>query len=310
MNAPIPGVISFLACGSGPATLCRQLFGRTHSVRSMYRSTRAMYSVETHLAEELFGEQLLSVLSDRLRALLDLKNVPLETSAEPGSAGFPAGGRGVTTQGAANTALQRHIPTEVHRIASVSRPGDEDAHGESGEKSTAAHFGQSVSAAKDNLIEFEPHSRATAQTDWPPGSAGSTARTEAAAVPLIVRLIRDYWKNGQHKPNQLDANEILSVNSPPAIDRNLKSDTGPARRLPPDQISDRMRAFVSGPFSGSSLHRNATAAESCPPTSNEPKSKEPVFSAQPRWASSRSALAEKLADILREQAIQHGVDIS
>jgi len=71
-----------------------------------------------------------------------------------------------------------------------------------------------------------------------------------------------------------------------------------------------MRAFVSGPFLRSPRRRTSDALDSIPPSNAAPDRKEPTFADPPRWASSRNDLEEKLVDILREQAIQHGIDIS
>jgi hypothetical protein len=71
-----------------------------------------------------------------------------------------------------------------------------------------------------------------------------------------------------------------------------------------------MRAFISGPFLRSPLPRTSDALVSLSSPNPTPDGKEPSFRVSPRLASNRNDFEEKLVDILREQAMQHGIDIS
>jgi hypothetical protein len=125
-------------------------------------------------------------------------------------------------------------------------------------------------------------------------------------------LIQQYWSQKDRKQNHHASRETPPVHaqSSSTPEPGTKTNSERTRTLRPDQISDRMRAFVSGPFLGSPCPRTSDALDSIPPSNPAPDRKEPTFAAPPRWASSRNDLEEKLVDILREQAIQHGIDIS
>jgi hypothetical protein len=309
------GIHSFLAAMNGPATLCRQLRGHTRPIRSVPRSLRAIRSVESHFADELFGEQLLSVLGDKLRALLDLKDGILAASPEPSPVAFPPVSRESKSSEVLSDASAKSRAAESQSNAAVLHPTEKYVYGQAANKQSLTSWEQAVSSTKDNLTELDAPSRILAETRVSLDAPGIPARIKSAAVPLIVKMLQQYWNQELRKQNHsgsmdTPANQVQTASLNYTHAPTTNTDSEHARMLAPDQISDRMRAFVSGPFLRRPHSRSAAAFESDLPSNTDAKSREPVFAVQPRWASSRSDLEEKLVDILREQAIQHGIDIS
>jgi hypothetical protein len=306
-----PGIQCFLATASGPATLYRQLHGRTLAIRSLPRSLRAIHFVESRFADELFGEQLLSILSDKLRALLQSKDAIL-AAPQPSPALSPHLSREEKTSHPQTDASSRNTSAESPFVTGAPHPSGKHIPGQAAALQSLPSWEPAVSNTKDNLIAFAASSRGSGEADASFDVYGIPPRAKNTAAPLIVKLIRQYWSQEVQKQNHHASLETppVHVQSSSTPEPGTKTNAERTRTLPADQIVDRMRAFVSGPFLRSPRPRSSDALDSIPPSNPATDRKEPAFATPPRWASSRNDLEEKLVDILREQAMQHGIDIS
>jgi hypothetical protein len=273
---------------------------------------RAIHLVESRFADEFFGEQLLSILSNKLRVLLQAKDAILVASPPPSPASSTDLSREKKLSYPQTDSSSKNTSAETPFKAGTPHPSNKPIPGQAAAQQSLASWEPATSSTKDNLISFDASSRVSGQSAAALDAPGIPARAKNAAIPLIVKLIRQYWSQEALKENYPACAETppAHVQSSSTLEPGNQTDAERIRRLPPDQISDRMRAFVSGPFLRSPLAQTSDALVSVSPPNPVPDRKEPSFAASPRWASNRNDLEEKLVDILREQAIQHGIDIS
>jgi len=271
-NATNP-LAAFHSVGSGPAHFRRDMHAQARRVWRVLRAPAALSGVESRFPGALFGDALTAFLSDRLRRLLEQ-----DRTADAIVAGS-------------------------HRAPSEA----EHAHGRNGPV-------------------VWPHATVAprahdASPNWPPGappgsSAAAVTNTptspsrlgDPAVETLLARALREYWTLSAPETarrERLDAAPDRSHAAPAA--EPAPPSAGPAGELSPDLIAGRMHAFVVGaPFAGASPPSAPGGALDA--ARSAAGSARPAFSA--RHTSFNSDLAESLADVLREQAILHGVDIT
>lgn len=141
------------------------------------------------------------------------------------------------------------------------------------------------------------------------------ARTAPTTTALVTSLNR-YWQQSREMNNTARAKEQLAASERPNVSRNpTTQEVEPPnasvwpRSLAPDAFTSR--TFVSerrAPFNETTSSAPGRPLSSAPPSSfAEPEFK---FHPAPNGASHYDDLGDRLAQILHEQALQHGIDVT
>jgi hypothetical protein len=290
----------------------------TRPLRALPRVGAPLGGVATVLPPALFGGELLDVLSERLRALL----VPPGGAVAIDSLGplRPSGG-----------------PAEVPAEARPATPGAAEDAGPATSRAGVAPPTAAAARPEPAPGAAEPASNRRAPIDA--GTAAGHARGVTGDGALAER-IRRYWRAVDVERARARETTVppLSMRHGGAaqVDRD---DDGPGRRaasLPDPEVASALGAFVAGDHVAPALARPALPGEAMfaeraldaaqpAPLPGANGRRPPARSAQPdggpAWprpgaaggAPSRAAalrgLADDVGEILREQALRHGIDV-
>ena len=295
-----------LAAGTGPGVLRGELRARTAGVRRLTEAARGVAGVGAALPPELFGTHLTELLSERLQGLLEERG----QAAAP-----PVARRSAQAPGAVARAAHRGDFGALSRRAAIAPRFDPlRSDGRPAEGTDAV----SPAARADPIWDLPQSGGETA--GWATASPQEIARDPFAvppvkparparvdSEPLLSRKLREYWELRQAKATA----GPLPAAAAPAGETRPAGDVAAGPRstrsaMPPDEIARQMQAFVSGPLIERSPARPARSFAAPLPAPGA------GYRVPERGAAHQadSDLAEKLADILREQAILHGIDVT
>jgi hypothetical protein len=126
---------------------------------------------------------------------------------------------------------------------------------------------------------------------------------------IFARKLAEYWRvlAAPARHEQSATAEFPALRAAPTLpDKNSVADPSPPiptwRELAGEALAERMQAFVSG--------SPRTSSQFAPPVAEQTILPHAFAGSAASHISSTSELSEILADLLREQAIQHGIDIT
>jgi hypothetical protein len=305
----------WLLRASGPARLRADLRGMTRPVRRYRERFGMLAAVHTQIPRAVMGDDLLDLLSKELRSAIEqepqqraavvderrTRSALLPPLANGQAHGFPAL--------PATSPATRFAPT-TDAASAPSNPAWLDATPPNAARDP---FGPVPGAGQGARMEDIAHTRATGGT--PPGAMHQgdvPARRAAAPDTALARSVRAYWRSEGATPPAANRAE----NGVPERDRQRQpvpspdDPAAPAARAWPEQtantLMERMASFVAG---------RAPSTASGTPTNGAGRTPEPAAPPpsvrRATWDTTASLddLGEHMADILREQATQHGIDL-
>jgi len=305
-------IAAFAAAASGPSTARAQLRARTRAIPTMLETARRAAALGTRWPDDLIGERLLDLLSDRLRALLD--RAPARDVA------IRAGGRPLDHQPTTTSTTQAPDATSADRPRSSTWPTGASprvtppqlgsiAGPETGRRPLLNEAAATPGPGVEWETALEPSRNALVEQAAPPAARGTAAPPNA---PLL-RALRDYWtmsRDARTRRAEIGvAQPAPDVMAPPPTDDVRDA---AARGLPTEQIAERMAAFTRGPFAAQPRTPAIARLERAGVDRSTRGARDPMRlpGNAPSWFGAPSDLGEQLADVLREQAILHGVDLS
>ena len=304
------------ALASAPRRMRADLRRATRPLRALPLAGAPLGDVGTALPPALFGGELLDVLSERLRELLapPAPEPVIAPLARPGSAvgsvEWPDGLR----------------PAGASCIDASGRAAREE--------------GVAPAAAASPRLEAAPIAAAAPPRRGPitGESRAGRGRRVAWEGPLAER-VRRYWRAVDAEEARARGHSMAPLSLP---DRGAAGDVSEqaatargAAPLPDAEVASALGAFVAGELFAPALARSTGHGEpafggrvlgdatATPPSTNGhgPRATGAPFPAGPAWprpgaaggSPSRAAalrgLADDVGDILREQALRHGIDV-
>jgi hypothetical protein len=322
-------VSSFLDKARGPRKLCSALGTKTKSLGTFMRSLGALKAVRAELPRDVMGGDLFELLSNRMRALLqnDEQRSDGMDEARPRTPKF-------TDHPAFTGPLTQAFPSN-NDSASVNPKGFATAETRS---SSREEF-----LAKPDLRDarslsnlFSPHpSRPSSRQEWmtmhstvddeqnlPARDEKMTlARRRESEMPrsLLSEKLREYWELSQSQ----QVEEKTSTGTAAAATKGILPQFPAPSRLSAErtqsswpeitaqQLARKIRSSVDD---RPSTHMTQTISSGAP-GSKEKVEIQNVFNIEMNPGSGRSVdftddLSERLSDILLEQALQHGIDVT
>ena len=301
---------TFRARADGPARMRAELRRSIRSANRLLQSARSVQAMKTTIPQSIFGGDVLALMSDRLRRFLQ-DNEPETAALEVAgrSAAFPPGAseRG-PGHAAAPAATSEPGRPALGKLSAEPAPVPSFSDVPQGARRAQFHAGlhdESGARRSFSSPEYETRGERSFLASPPP----PLHARNSAAQPALVKKLNEYWslsrqERSERKSGPISANATTAGLSDSAgLSRN---DARPTMTLMPARhMAERLRAFVAG-RSLSSVRLGEPAdkpgqSETAPAASTAPP---------PHLEISTRELSDLMADILREQAIQHGVDIT
>ena len=325
--------------GTSAARMRGALRAITHPVRKVSQASagEALTRVMGSLPPEVLGENLVQLMSAPLQRAL---------RAAPVASGDPALSRRTARLGANSTDALGSAPLLQPSAAGDSRRGRRTVSGEGSvreraDPAPAGAFARADSraraasipasdraaaerAAMSGAVPSPPTSiRGSDRRESPPTSDGSkvgASPLESAGV-LGVK-IREYWQLARREQQRtadaarapMSADRATSRTDPDALAPAAGAERVPA--LNASAVEERLRGFVAGRLP-SELGARREISQVAPPGALAAgghlnrrsaligESASPLREPQSNWD-----LSERMADLLREQALQHGIDLT
>jgi hypothetical protein len=310
-------IASFLAKGSGPRRMRIALRTKIAPLSATLRAAKALQVVRTRTPQILLGGDLVGLLSDRLRALLE---------GGEGDAASPDIRPSYTRFAEHAAATGAAAPRLLANSESFQRRA-------SGAAALAAVLERGSSPAPpEEQCRHSPHALRDLQIDPPPagdaaliaaldtrrpsavgvGASASQHRVDTTPPPLVKKL-REYWELSQTSPaaERAIAGSVgeETRGEAPATPSHPPRPVASARQSWPEstarQLARRARAAVADPSSARTMQLPDSAATERTEIRNifniEVKSEGGDFT---------DDLSERLSEILLEQALQHGIDVT
>jgi hypothetical protein len=324
------GIASFLALTTGPARLRAALGRGTSPLGVLLKAIDAPRGVRNVVPQNVLGGDIFSLMSGRLQQLLLYAEQP---------AGVPDTSRAKRADFAAapqlNAVLERTEPfappTHARRAADNFAPL-EPAH-----RAAARAFADSLAPHTTTRLDapVPPHApklvpnTRTLATDAPVSlrtfdaatvvNALTNKRAQPATAPALLKRLQEYWQLSRREPSRekdasqrADAETFAGKNSSPPHDAPAgASSPRPWPELAARQAARKIFSAASRP----AAHPPARVRQTINHDAPDKIEIQNIFNIEmkpdeARGAESGSALAESLADILREQALQHGIDVT
>ena len=316
----------FLAKATGSSALRSALRLKTEPLSMLLTAIEAWRAVQTEVPQSVLGGNIFALMSGRLQQLLQYPEQPERRMeiAPPNRARFSAN----TDIGAVSEKAKFSLPP-----ASAKESANRFAPWQPARQNQAPVF--PTSATSDLVVETELFGAApfpkVAHAAWEPETlapnndrpiifgkgdiAIQSKRSIQPATPILVEKLQEYWELSQQELiSERSSNQLLRMENDGK--RNLPSfsaspNSNLALRSWPEmtgqQIAQKLRAFASGREVSKqvqqTIHTNLPERVEIQNVFNlEVKSE--------RAADSMADLSEKIADILREQALQHGIDVT
>ena len=276
---------SFKAKATGPARLRTALRRRVEPLGALLRALDAPRAVRAEVSRGVLGGDIFSVMSARLQGLLQQTGPP-EAPPPDFTRRAQADAPRLTRNGADHT--DASTPPGVTKPAPPAR-----------------------------RAEAKTFDHARSQFPTPAGEAPKPQRAGRATDSALVLRLREYWQSGERAqpPDRVSQTPAASATEGAQGARTLPGVTGaaaPPRRWPEvtgQQLARKLNAAAGAP---NSFKRVQQTLHTDSPERVEIQN---IFNVEVRADGARGAgfpadLSESIADILREQAIQHGIDLT
>jgi hypothetical protein len=239
---------------------------------------------------------------------------PDVASAERWPSALPKAGKAVRKK------LQEYRQLTQQERTAEPVPGFSDSPGEQGRKA-AAPFPESTPGAVPEASWSGLESDAASGRVTPLSSTGKTDSVEGSEpqniTPVLVEKLREYWQlsrpeNPSEKVSTYPGGPITdrdNAASFPAITRHAPIQTS-WPEMTGRQVAEKIDSFISGRGAPGLARSVRQVIQSDLPEKVEIQN---VFNIQVKSEESRENsrdLSEKIADILHEQALQHGIDVT
>jgi hypothetical protein len=317
-------ITRLLARATGPGRCRTTLRQQTRAVRTYREAFAALEQVQTTWPRGVLGGDILDLLSDRLRAMLDveeaagpmlradpaararllsLPSAPHETrdifltQLLAGQRG-PLDAIGITSTGKARTFSLPTRHNGSHNESSLPRPPALDRR-----------------QAMPNSVSPQPLGRPRRAAVAP--QTTHRRQHETAVEPIFSRTIHEYWRlsAGTEReptpPEPTTTTRHAERQLPDLSDlAGRASATSAWPEMPGRELAVRLQAFAAG--QGGALAPAPQAQEPTSPHTEErmetPDGMPPAR--HPDNASTLQALSDTMAMILRTQALYHGIDLT
>lgn len=318
--------------GDGPQRFREELRSKTARVRLLYDLIRTAWAVESEIPPTLLGGGLSQLMSDRLSSVLSYANDRQPPFLPPSKkrSGFcdtsllkAASTHGLSRSGDGSGAARRWTSSESDQSMITSDPPSTSSP-QTGNEQTSKHMpfpADTLPVEGKSEISSSKTSHATEpnfSTDHE--SFASDSGNRQSEKSLLVTKLETYWKLVRENMNNKRAVEnTRSAGSPietPIKDRFPDAiDPGHGPQWPSmigQAAARRIKAFQAAgtPSSGSGhpMHQQQMSIADKIDIQNIFKIEMPSRAEQP--SDPGYDLSDKIADILRHQAIQHGIDIT
>lgn len=322
-------IVQFLIKATGPKNMCTQLRLKTRSLRMLLRDIDSVNSIQTEIPQDVFGGDIFTLMSGRLKELLQYQ----EQTKEADSVVSKGNPRFFTTNDIPSASKTAFMNTILKKKKESSFPQLKD----SSQKDKKA-FQKSVpfeNVPKLNLIDFLKFAKALQIREVRTLSQYRNApsiiekdiiinkegkRDSKAVTSIFISKLRDYWQLSLKDQNsKKDKGRLIDE------DIEREKDTIPFA-LPPagtlsqrswperigKQAAQKIHSLSFGEkMKGHSRHIQQTSQSHLP----EKLDIHNIFNIDVKAEGDRGMdftrdLSEKIADILRHQALQHGIDIT
>jgi hypothetical protein len=318
-------VSSVLKKATGPGILRSKLRLETKPLRAVLAALDGARSLRSKLPRSLFGGDVLGIMSSRLRELIQEDEPPQVISSATGARSLtlddprdPARSRGplVDSRAATPESSRRLLvpaTAEFQRRGPIGMPPSQTAT-----PSATGSFA-AVQSQERTSVDWETASSESRRHPLPLHTLEQSRSGEARLVTrsLLAKKLDQYWEMSQ--PARLtgttpDKAAVGGANAPaPGASPSTPLSFGQSRALTrpswPDLVGRHVAQKV--PASGSSSSSKRAVAT---PGVSEKLEIQNVFNIEVRsegpGAGSDGDLSERIADILRDQALQHGIDIT
>jgi hypothetical protein len=317
-------ITRLLARATGPGRCRTILRQQTRAVRRYHEAFAALEQVQTTWPRGVLGGDILDLLSDRLRALLDVEEasgsmLPADPAARARWLSPPfapqdnrdvfltqllAGQRGpldaidITSTGKARTF---YLPTGHNGMPNASSLPLQPSLDR---QQTTSHSAPLQSSGRRR------HAAVARQTTHP-------RQHEAAVAPIFSRKIHEYWRvsaETEREPTPPGTSTVARHSEHHLADLSdlpgKASETSAWPEMPGRELAVRLQAFAAG--QGGALASAPQAQESTAShTAERIETPNGMPTApHPDNASTLQALSDNMATILRTQALHHGIDLT
>jgi hypothetical protein len=318
-------VASFLAKGTGPRQLRSALRAKTKPLGALLRSIEALKAVRAEASPNVLGGDLIALLSNRMRALLQVNEQP------------PDGTEVISTRESKFPDQNDFVHSPKSEFSPDSEAEEASANGFAAlERALQRHASFPAppnSRDSSSLLDpFAPRqSLAVSQPGWEPArvlpdngrnsfpSGGSEAPTRGqnkeAARSLLAEKPREYWELSQTQPTSAKASDHVVAASSRSESPAATQPQRPAMASPqpwPDATARQLARKVRSSGADLSSTRASQTINSGSPDKVEIQN---VFNIEVKpsgvgAADSSDDLSERISDLLRQQALQHGIDVT
>lgn len=316
-------VSDLIATATGPSRLRSELRSKTKPMSSLLIAINAPSCVKTSVPVDVFGGDIFSLFSKRLQEALQYVEEPkIIGSGSLRKSQFPVAIN--ADRSSATNASPSRVSEPARSLKSEDTHFVNMAPSERFSVSDAVYSEEAAAflnlASIDESKEYAPIMlRTVTHKNQLSNQAGGSVtvepkKNEHTQTSILVEKLREYWELSQREQqreyvlNQKDdicketGKNISSSISPPAT-----SIMHSWPEITEQQISQKIRSIISGqePFD---FPEHAEIQNNLP-GKVEVKN---VFNIDMKASGSSSIndLSEKIVDILREQALQHGIDIT
>ncbi len=326
----VPALAGFLAKATGPSRLRSELRMKTRALGRMLRSVGAVGAVRTDLPESLLGGDILALMSTSLRRLLQGQEQP-ETAV---GALFQGRSRFAAAPGSAVDPKRAEFSTGPIEIGGIEQ---RFSSLKPAPRNSAPFLTPAARADREARVDpfLPPEVYGTARAEMQTGAVparnlspgipaaedmyGAARGKRRAASSVLVERLREYWCLCQEEQMSARASrEAIAMVA--GQGRGAVTSPPPPPALPPPrswpeiaawQAARKLYALASGGSRFGPAGRVQQKIKSDLPEKVEIQN---IFNVEVKGEKDLSGsiadLSEKIADILREQAIEHGIDIT
>lgn len=320
--------------GSGPKQLREELHHRTGALRELLRKILAIKSVGKGIPQNLVGGELVALFSEQLQQVLseDLESANrLSTNASQKlEAISQQNGKGPTHEIGDLLAPRTGDPTKKWPgLGSTGRheqptgnvfPRKGKSSESSAKRNLAAALARAVSEmSKPMGTNASRVQRGVAETDWTNRVKSRSA--DRRNKSMLLKKLDEYWQmsnqstpaeNKEKAEGHRLADKEKQLPFPDSWQRDLVNDRSWSDRTGMN-VAQKLHQFTND--MGSSRRNSELQNPTQFPTVSKEQPIHNVFNIHVRGEEKNgegnlSELSEHIADILREQAIQHGIDIT
>lgn len=327
----VNSITNFLAKSTGPAKLRSALHTKTRHMSLILMDVNSIRALQTKIPEGVLGGDIFALISGRIREQLQYseQTESIADKVQTKRSGFADKLNAGTNLEEAKFALSPMLADRPTGPFALLQPTVQD-QGQSFSTPSMANEtttkGQSDPQQISNIEKPLSGSDAIAYNIDLPSLSKKDVITDGritskqTITPIFVERLREYWHLNQsghtsgENPNLHDP-ETMDVKGDKAFSPALLPNAHSSRSWPEmigRQLDHKLRPFVSGKESPASSGNIQKSTQSELPEKVEIQN---VFNIEVKPEGNgntgpNTELSEKITDILREQALQHGIDIT